>query len=52
MSSLLFFEPHSYSMELRVELNVARKTWTFDFVIKSLRLLKMLLALEFIFDLF
>ena len=39
-------------MELTVELNVARKTWTFDFVMKSLRLLKMLLALEVIFDLF
>ena len=37
-------------MELRVKLNVARKTWTFDFVMKSLRLLKMLLALEVIFD--
>ena len=39
-------------MELRVKLNVAHKTWTFDFVMKSLRLLKMLLALEVIFDLF
>ena len=40
MSSLLFFEPLSYFMELTVELNVGRKTWTFDFVMKSLRLLK------------
>lgn len=40
-------------MELTVELNVARKTWNFDFAIKSLRLLKMLLALEvFLRDIF